>query len=150
MTMRDRFVLDTNTIISALLLPTSIPRQAFDRAFDRGLVMTSEATIAELADVLQRSRFDKYVHKEARLHFLATVIRDTTLIAVTEAITDCRDPKDNKFLSLALSVKADLLVTGDRKHLISMHPYRGIPIVSEADFVQLMMKDLAPSVAAKT
>ena len=30
-----------------------------------------------------------------------------------------------------------------------MHPYRGIPIVSEADFVQLMLKDLAPSVAAK-
>jgi predicted nucleic acid-binding protein len=54
----DRFVLDTNTIVSALLLPTSIPRQAFDRAFDHGDVIVSEATIAELADVLQRSRFD--------------------------------------------------------------------------------------------
>jgi predicted nucleic acid-binding protein len=51
---------------------------------------------------------------------------------------------------LALSVKADLLITSDCKHLISMHPYKGIPIVSEADFVQLMLKDLALSDAAKS
>ena len=39
MTTSERFVLDTNTIVSALLLRTSIPRQAFDRAFDTGLVL---------------------------------------------------------------------------------------------------------------
>jgi len=103
MTMSDCFVLDTNTIISALLLPTSIPRQAFDRAFDLGQVIVSAATVAELADVLQRRRFDKYVREEARLQFLATFIRDTRLIAVIETITDCRDPKDNKFLEVAIS-----------------------------------------------
>jgi len=79
MTTSDRFVLDTNTIVSALLLPTSIPRQAFDRAFETGRVIVSEASVAEFADVLQRSRFDKYVHEEERLHFLATFIHDTTL-----------------------------------------------------------------------
>ena len=133
MTTRDRFVLDTNTIISALLLPASLPRQAVDRAFDSGLVIASEATVAELADVLQRPRFDKYVREEARLHFLATFIRDTTLIAVTETITDCRDTKDNKFLEVAVSGQATVIITGDRD-LLDLHPYRGIAIITPRDF----------------
>ena len=134
MTTSDRFVLDTNTIISALLLPTSIPRQALDQAFDIGLVIVSEATVTELADVLQRRRFDKYVREEARLHFLATFTRDTTLIAVTETITDCRDPKDNKFLEVAVSGQATVIVTGDRD-LLDLHPYRGIAIMTPRDFM---------------
>src|SRR5262245_57439006 len=100
MTTTDRFVLDTNTIVSAVLLPTSIPRQAFDRAFDTGVVLVSEQTIAELTEVLQRRRFDRYIREEERLQFLATFIRDTTLTRVTETITDCRDPKDNRFLEV--------------------------------------------------
>lgn len=39
--MRNRYVIDTNTIISALLLPLSIPRQAFDKAFDTGVILVS-------------------------------------------------------------------------------------------------------------
>jgi len=134
MTTSDRFVLDTNTIVSALLLPTSIPRQTLDQAFDIGLVIVSEATVAELADVLQRRRFDKYVREEARLHFLATFTRDTTLIAVTETIIDCRDPKDNKFLEVAVSGEARVIVTGDRD-LLDLHPYRGIAIMTPRDFM---------------
>jgi uncharacterized protein len=134
MTASDRFVIDTNTIVSALLLPTSIPRQAFDQAFDSGRVIVSEATVAELADVLQRSRFDKYVREEARLHFLATFIRATTLIVVTETVTDCRDPKDNKFLEVAVSGQATVIITGDRD-LLDLHPYRGIAIITPRDFM---------------
>ena len=134
MTTSDRFVLDTNTIISALLLPTSIPRQALDQAFDIGLVIVSEATVAELADVLQRRRFDKYVSEEARLHFLTTFTRDTRLIAVTETIIDCRDPKDNKFLEVAVSGEATVIVTGDRD-LLDLHPYRGIAIMTPRNFM---------------
>jgi uncharacterized protein len=134
MTMSDCFVLDTNTIISALLLPTSIPRQAFDHAFDLGRVIVSEATVAELADVLQRSRFDEYVREDARLQFLATFTRDAMLIAVTETITDCRDPKDNKFLEVAVSGQATVIITGDRD-LLDLHPYRGIAIITPRDFI---------------
>jgi putative PIN family toxin of toxin-antitoxin system len=134
MTTSDRFVLDTNTIISALLLRTSIPRQAFDRAFATGLVIVSDATVAELADVLQRSRFDKYVREEARLHFLATFIRDTTLVTVTQTITDCRDPKDNKFLEVAVSGHAAVIITSDRD-LLDLQPYRGIAIMTPRDFL---------------
>ena len=134
MTTPDRFVLDTNTIVSALLLRTSIPRRAFDRAFDIGIVLISDATIAELTHVLQRNRFDKYIREEERLHFLATFLRDTTLITITEIITDCRDPKDNTFLEVAVSGQATVIVTNDRD-LLDLHPYSGIAILTPRDFI---------------
>lgn len=132
--MTDRFVLDTNTIVSALLLRTSIPRQAFDRAFATGKVLVSEATIAELADVLRRDRFDRYASLQERLHFLATFLRDAALIAVAETITDCRDPKDDKFLEVAVNGQAAMIVTGDRD-LLDLHPYRTIAIMTSRDFI---------------
>ena len=136
MTMTDRFVLDTNIIVSAVLLRASLPRQAFDRAFDTGLVLVSDATVAELTDVLQRSRFDRYVREEERLHFLATFLRDTTLISITETISDCRDLNDNKFMEVAVSGAAAYIVTGDQD-LLDLHPYRGITIITPRDFVNL-------------
>jgi predicted nucleic acid-binding protein len=57
-------------------------------------------------------------------------------LEVEEKITECRDPKDDKFLELALSGKADVIVTGDQDPL-SMHPWRGIAILSPADFLAL-------------
>jgi uncharacterized protein len=52
-----------------------------------------------------------------------------------EHITDCKDEKDNKFLSLAVAANADILVSSDRKHLLLMSPYRGVRIVKAADFL---------------
>jgi hypothetical protein len=49
-------------------------------------------------------------------------------------ITECRDPKDNKFLELALAGNADCIVTGD-KDLLVLNPFRGIKIISPSDFL---------------
>jgi len=57
-------------------------------------------------------------------------------VVVLESVTDCRDPDDNKFLELALSGKADLIITGDAD-LLSLHPWRGIAILSPADYLAL-------------
>jgi uncharacterized protein len=89
------YVLDTSVIVSALLLPRSVPRQALDLAFIQGIVLVSNTTLNELDTVLHRSRFDRYVAEEERLQFLATFTQDSMLIEVNEVVTDCRDPKDN-------------------------------------------------------
>ena len=130
------YVLDTSIIISALLLPRSLPRQAFDLAYASGMVIASVATIDELSDVLRRKKFDRYVREEERLLFLATYIRDVTVIDISETITDCRDPKDNKFLELAVSGRASHLLTGDTD-LLSLHPFRGIAIVTPQAFLAI-------------
>jgi len=55
-------------------------------------------------------------------------------VMITERIVACRDPTDDKFLELAVSGNADLILSGD-KDLLTLHPFRGIPIVTPAAFV---------------
>ena len=57
--MRQRIVVDTNALVGRLLLPSSVPGQAVRRAVDNGILLVSEATMDELADVLARAKFDR-------------------------------------------------------------------------------------------
>lgn len=126
------FVIDTNVAVSAVLMPRSVSRRAFDLAFARGNVLASIATIEELEDVLRRPKFERYVAEERRMQFLAAFIRDVVLIEPTITIIDCRDPKDNKFLELAVYGHASYIMSGD-KDLLVLHPFRSIPILYPAD-----------------
>ena len=60
--------------------------------------------------------------------FVAVLTRETEWVDVNEQITACRDPKDNKFLELAVSGRATHIITGDTD-LLALHPFRGIQIV---------------------
>jgi predicted nucleic acid-binding protein len=53
-------VIDTNTLISLLLAPSSVPAQAVKLAFEIGVVITSLETLQELTEVLNRDKFDRY------------------------------------------------------------------------------------------
>lgn len=129
-----RAVLDTNVVVSAVLLPYSVPRQAFDRVLEQGSVLISSATVVELNDVLRRSRFDRYLQEEERMEFLAALVRDAQLIDVNTVVTDCRDLQDNKFLELAVSGRATHIISGDDDLLI-LHPFRGIAILTPRAFI---------------
>ncbi len=69
-----------------------------------------------------------------RLTLLAVVIHHADLVEVDQAVTDCRDSKDNKFLQLAVSGHATHLVTGDQDLLV-LHPYRHIAILTAREFL---------------
>jgi len=129
-----RVVFDTNTLISAFLLPRSIPRKALDTTTATGRLLLSIATATELTEVLHHSKFDRYLTEHRRLTLLAVIIRTADLVEVDATITDCRDPKDNKFLELAVSGRATHLVTGDQD-LLMLHPYRGITILTPRQFL---------------
>ena len=58
--MSNLFVFDTNSLISAALIPNSINREALNRAIDMGALAVSDETIDELIEVLFRRKFDKY------------------------------------------------------------------------------------------
>jgi predicted nucleic acid-binding protein len=49
---------------------------------------------------------------------------------------DCRDPKDNKYLELALASGAETIVSSDND-LIVLHPWRGVKILGAADYLAL-------------
>jgi uncharacterized protein len=130
-----RFVFDTNSIVSGLLLPESKPRQAFDRAQDQGSILISIPILTELNEVLSRKKFDKYLPEEKRKRFLAVLAKEAELIEITEEIADCRDPNDNKFLELAVCGNADCIISGD-KDLLELNPFRGIAILKPDEFLK--------------
>jgi uncharacterized protein len=51
-------------------------------------------------------------------------------------VTDCRDPKDDKYLELALAAAAAFIVSSD-DDLIVLHPWRGVSILSPAAYMAL-------------
>ena len=57
------------------------------------------------------------------------------LVTITDRIAACSDPTDDKFLELAVNGHADLIVSGDGD-LLALNPFRDIPIVTPAAFVQ--------------
>ncbi len=136
MTTDLRVVFDTNVVISAMLVPLSIPRRALDRAMREGRILISVATTTELDEVIHRPRFDKYLSEEERIEFLTTLVHDAELVSVVDGVTDCRDPRDNKFLELAVSGRATHIVTGDLDLLV-LHPFRSITVVSPKAFLAL-------------
>jgi putative PIN family toxin of toxin-antitoxin system len=134
MTPNERFVFDTNVLVSALLFAESKPAQAFFTALRRGTILTSLAALHELSDVLQRKKFDKYLTVEEREVFLEQYTQTAATIDIGETIQACRDPKDDKFLEIAANGSATCIITGD-PDLLTLHPFRAIPIVSPDTFL---------------
>jgi hypothetical protein len=134
MTDKGKFVLDTNVIVSAVLMKKSVARQALDTARQIGEILLSTDVIDELQEVLSRPAFNRYIDEEDRIKFLALLVKESTLIEISEKVTECRDPKDDKFLELAINGKANLIISGD-KDLQILNPFRGIDILSPREFL---------------
>lgn len=134
--MKDEyFVLNTNALISAFLLPESISRKALNHATQLGRLAISDSVLQEFSEVLFRKKFDKYfLNDEERLDAINRISSYAVLFSPTEIITACRDPKDNKFLELAVTANASCIITGD-KDLLELNPFREIPVLSAADFL---------------
>jgi putative PIN family toxin of toxin-antitoxin system len=131
---RLRVVFDANVVVSAALLPRSVPRQAFNRALAEGDILMSLALVTELNDVLYRDKFDRYVPIGLRIEFLAGFVTVAEWVEVTRPVTVCRDPKDNHILELAINGGATHVVTGD-DDLLALHPFRGVRIVPPLVFL---------------
>jgi putative PIN family toxin of toxin-antitoxin system len=129
------FVFDTNSLISANLLPGSVNRQAYDKARETGILVYSSETFAEFSDTFARPKFNKYISKERIQAEISAFERTGQLITVSTTITASRDPKDNKFLELAVEANAICIITGD-KDLLVLNPFRQIPILTAAEFLE--------------
>ncbi|MEZ2321855.1 MAG: putative toxin-antitoxin system toxin component, PIN family [Microcoleus sp.] len=132
--MTNRFVVDTNVLISALLFNNSVPFRAIELAEKQGIILYSEATLNELEQVLNRKKFNKYLSLEDRQVFLLKFISASELVSITEKIAVCRDEKDHKFLELAVSGNANVIVTGDLDLLV-LNPFQAVEIVTPDIFI---------------
>lgn len=135
MKVRTRIVLDTNALVSRLLVPDSVPAQAVRKAVEEGEILMSESTLYELAEVLGREKFDAYVTIQDRKEFLRILGRIVEMVQILQAVHDCRDVRDNHILEVAVNGQAQVIVTGD-EDLLVLNPFRGIPIIRPADYLE--------------
>lgn len=129
-----RIVVDTNVFISAALKERSLPYEAVHLAAERDLLLKSSTTEQELLITLARPRLTPLIPEDF-LVWLDEVLTVAELVPITERIAACRDPKDDKFLELAVNGRAGLIVSGDAD-LLALDPFRGIPIITPAAFVR--------------
>ena len=137
MTLRGRYVFDTGVLVSAAIFPGSVPGRAVREGLQKGELALSSATAEELAEVLSRPKFDRYVSPRVRQRFLAALVHRAYVAETNQSFNVCRDPKDDKFLELAVCCGALFLVTGD-KDLLALNPFQGTAIVSPAEFLSIL------------
>ena len=131
-----RFVLDSNVLISSLLVPAGKSRQALDHARAKGHILVSLSLLVEISNVLTRPKFRSYIDESDAQDFVAALAREAEWIEANTIVTACRDPKDNMILELAVSGNATHIVSGDNDLLV-LSPFQGIPIMSPKDFLKL-------------
>jgi putative PIN family toxin of toxin-antitoxin system len=129
-----RVVVDTNVFISAALKEQSPPGMAVHIVAESGVLLKSTLTERELFVTLDRPRLAPLIPPRFR-DWLNELLVAAELVIITERITACRDPKDDKFLELAVNGHADVIVSGDAD-LLALNPFRGIPIIMPAAFVE--------------
>jgi putative PIN family toxin of toxin-antitoxin system len=129
-----RLVFDTNILISHLLIPTGIPAKAIRKGMHMGQLIVSDDTLNELASVISRPKFDRYISLQNRkdfFRFLGRVVKRVTIIRNIQA---CRDPKDDKFLELVVNGQSETIITGD-EDLLALNPFRSIRIITASEFL---------------
>lgn len=135
-----RVVIDTGVLVSGLIRPRGTTGEVLLALRDgKFTVLYSNETVMEIIDVLGRDKFRlKYHILPDDISALINLIRLRGEVVVPkQRVADCRDPKDDKFLDVALSGDADRIVSGDLD-LLSMNPYRSIPVVTPAEFLAMI------------
>jgi putative PIN family toxin of toxin-antitoxin system len=132
---RDRIVIDTNVLISGMLIATSTPRRAIERALSEAQLVATTETVSELLKKLMSPKFDRYVSRQRRQTLAQQMTAAIELVTVLQPVRACRDPKDDRFLEAAVNGGANVIITGDRD-LLQLNPFRGIRIVTPAAYLR--------------
>lgn len=130
-----KVILDASVVISAFLIKNSTSSKALYKALDEHTILISSPVLDEIRRTLPSNKFDAYVNLSTRIAFVMKLEKEAQMISVEHTVSVCRDPKDNKYLELALSGKANFLITGD-KDLLILNPFENIPIITPRDFIE--------------
>ena len=130
-----KVVFDTNVVAS-----TSFWRGApFDClaawAQGRCVVVVSSNLLAEYHETIEELRLD-YPGRKC-VEWVEALTESAELVFPVERASGATpDPDDEMILECALAAEADYIVSGDKKHLLALRQFQGIPIVSPAEFLR--------------
>jgi uncharacterized protein len=89
---------------------------------------------AEIRSVLARRKFASALTDEDRTAILALIIDAAVWVEPTLKVDDCRDEKDNKYLELAATAGAEIIISSD-DDLLVLDPWQGIRIMRPVQFL---------------
>ena len=138
-----RAVVDTNILVRALIRPQGSVGPVLLRLRQGDYTLLyAQSLLEELVDVLNRPRIrHKYgLTGEDIQTVVGLILLRGEAVTPQERITACRDPRDDKFLEVAVAGQADVIVSGD-EDLLVLHPFAGIPIVPPAAFLRMLDDD---------
>ncbi len=135
-----RAVVDTNILVRAVIKPQGSVGPVLQRLRRREYtLLISRATLDELVEVLYRPRLrTKYQLSDRVLRAtLRLIVLRSELIRPDRHITICRDPRDDKFLEVAVGGHVQVIVSGD-EDLLTLNPFEHIPIVTPVRFLAML------------
>lgn len=129
-------VFDASALVSAALKADSVPERALLRAQEVDVFALSPAINREIVEVLSRPKFAQAIGMERREYVLGILRNEAIWFDPVLRVNDCRDPKDDKYLELALVSGAQTIVSGD-DDLLVLHPWRGVHILRPAEYLMM-------------
>lgn len=131
-----RVVLDTNVLISALLVESSLPAQLIVHwRQGRFVVLTAEPQFDELRQVTRYPKLRDRLSAPLVGRLINDIRKLSQHITMLPKVEISPDPYDNYLLAIAVGGAADYLVTGDKSDLLMLGSYNGIKITSVRDFL---------------
>lgn len=130
-----RAVLDPNVLVSAAVSPAGPPRQILTAwTNERFELIVSPSVLDELADVLARPKFRRFITTATAVAFIDGLAADAIIVTdPPDPPSVSPDPDDDYLIVLARAARADYLVSGDR-HLLDLtdpHP----PVLTPRQFL---------------
>lgn len=127
-------VFDTNIFISAIIFGGN-PRRCLELARNGEVeLFSSRAILLELAEKLR----EKFLWDETEIReVIEGLLIFGRVVSPEKKVKKAKDEDDNRILECALEAKADFIVSGDKKHLLSLEKFEGIPIISARQFLDI-------------
>lgn len=132
-----RVVLDTNILCSALLRPQGLTDRLY-RAWREGRfeLLTSREQLEEFRRVTRYPRLRPFIDPAAAGAMHNELRQLAVLVAKLPIVDASQDPADNFLLAMAKAGKADVLVTGDKRDLLSLGSFQGTRIITARQFLR--------------
>ena len=133
-----RVIIDTNILVSALIVPAGKPA-AIIRAWLDGkfTLLTCAAHLDELRATLQKPRVAELIkpHKAGRL--VNQIKKFAEDIDPLPSVERSPDPMDDFLLALSEAGNANYLVTGDKSGLLALASHKETQIISAREFAAM-------------
>ncbi|MBI2008502.1 putative toxin-antitoxin system toxin component, PIN family [Candidatus Amesbacteria bacterium] len=134
-----KVVCDTNVLISAFKFG-GVPYEIIKKAILEQIeLISSPQILLETATTLKEKFGWENSEINSTIRFLGRVSK---VIKPQVRINKAADPDDNKILECAVESGADYIITGDKKHLLPLKRFKGIPILSPRDFLSQVLYKL--------